>query len=754
MSDEETRGDNGAETRGDNGTDKAQETEGTPVPEAAQRPQAAQRTGAGGGAREITVPSTEEDFAAPRVLGGRYEVGELIGRGGMAEVHLGHDLRLGRAVAIKILRNDLARDTSFLARFRREAQAAAGLNHPAIVAVYDSGEQEVRESGGAPLQVPYIVMERVEGRTLREVLNDERVLDPDEAARITGSVLAGLDYAHEKGIVHRDIKPANVMVSRGGAVKVMDFGIARALADTAATMTQTQSVLGTARYLSPEQAQGNPVDARSDLYSTGCLLYELLSGRTPFQGDPVSLVYQHLGEPPKPPSTYQSDLPEAFDAIALHALAKTPQARYQSAAQFRDDLMAARAGRPISGRAAATLAQARGIATGGAAGMAAGGLAGGAAGAVAGRHHSAAATEAIPTRPGAGGTGAGAGGSRAGGPGSSSRGGGAAATGDGARSAGASGQFFSGADDEQTDEIPVREERHTGGYWMLGALGLLALAAVAFVVFQVLSPGADEEVAQVQVPYLVTMTQGLAETSLADSGLVARVEQEKSTKPEGEVIEQDPSANVQVDAGSEVTIVVSSGPDAIVIPDVEGFSENEARTRLEGESLMAAAVTEEVNDADFAQGEVVATDPAIGQSINPDTEVTLILASGKVDVPNVVGEEQSDAVLQLRESNLDPVTTFKESSESSPGTVLEQSIKGGEEVDYDTRITLTIATSPVPTVTRTQTQTTTITETPSATAPTTPTEPSDEPTTDPPTETDPPTDTDPPADTSTETGAP
>ncbi|MGB5934513.1 MAG: protein kinase, partial [Ornithinimicrobium sp.] len=266
----------------------------------------------------------------------------------MAEVHVGHDLRLGRSVAIKILRNDLARDTSFLARFRREAQSAAGLNHPAIVAVYDSGEQEVKESGGAPMQVPYIVMERVEGRTLREVLNDETVLDPDEAARVTASVLSGLDYAHEKGIVHRDIKPANVMISRGGAVKVMDFGIARALADTAATMTQTQAVLGTARYLSPEQAQGNPVDARSDLYSAGCLLFELLCGRTPFQGDPVALVYQHISDPPKRPSTYQSDVPEPFDAIALHALAKTPQTRYQSASAFRDDLTAARAGRPIS----------------------------------------------------------------------------------------------------------------------------------------------------------------------------------------------------------------------------------------------------------------------------------------------------------------------------------------------------------------------------------------------------------------------
>ncbi len=220
------------------------------------------------------------------------------------------------------------------------------------------------------MQVPYIVMEHVEGRTLRELLNDEKVLDPDEAARITAAVLSALEFSHDRGIVHRDIKPANVMLTRGGAVKVMDFGIARALADTAATMTQTSAVLGTARYLSPEQAQGEAVDARSDLYSAGCLFYELLTGRTPFVGDPVSLVYQHLGEQPKPPSTLQEDLPAEMDAVALHALRKTPQERYQSAAEFRADLNAARSGGPVSETAQATLAAVIGAA--GAAGAASG----------------------------------------------------------------------------------------------------------------------------------------------------------------------------------------------------------------------------------------------------------------------------------------------------------------------------------------------------------------------------------------------
>ncbi|MGN6413704.1 Stk1 family PASTA domain-containing Ser/Thr kinase [Flexivirga sp.] len=294
----------------------------------------------------------------PRILGGRYEVGELIGRGGMAEVHLGHDIRLGRTVAIKILRAELARDSTFLTRFRREAHSAAGLSHHSIVAVYDSGEDTFTETGGADIDIPYIVMEYVDGQTLREILNDEGRLSPDEAARVTMGILSALEYSHDKGIVHRDIKPANVMLTKGGSVKVMDFGIARALADTGATMTSAQAVVGTARYLSPEQAQGETVDARSDLYSAGCVLYELLTGRTPFVGEPVSLVYQHITDPPKPPSTYEASVPDAMNAVTLHSLAKARDDRYQSAAEFRADLQAARTGAPLSEGATAVFSAA------------------------------------------------------------------------------------------------------------------------------------------------------------------------------------------------------------------------------------------------------------------------------------------------------------------------------------------------------------------------------------------------------------
>src|SRR3954447_27064083 len=252
----------------------------------------------------------------------------------MAEVHIGHDTRLGRTVAVKMLRPDYARDPSFQARFRREAHSAASLNHPAIVAVYDTGEDE---HAGNP--VPYIVMEYVEGSTLRDLLASGSKLVPERALEIVDGVLAALAYSHQQGIVHRDIKPANVMLTRAGDVKVMDFGIARAMDDMGATMTQTSAVIGTAQYLSPEQARGEQVDARSDLYSTGCLLFELLTGRPPFVGEsPVSVAYQHVREQAAPPSALDAELPAEVDAIVMKALAKRVEDRYESAAAMRADI--------------------------------------------------------------------------------------------------------------------------------------------------------------------------------------------------------------------------------------------------------------------------------------------------------------------------------------------------------------------------------------------------------------------------------
>jgi serine/threonine-protein kinase len=282
--------------------------------------------------------------AQARLLGGRYQVGELLGYGGMAEVHRGRDLRLGRDVAIKMLRTDLARDNTFQMRFRREAQNAAALNHPAIVAVYDTGEE--RSPTGDVL--PYIVMEFVAGHTLKEVLAAEGRIMPRRALEITADICAALEFSHRHGIIHRDIKPGNVMLTPNGQVKVMDFGIARALASGATTMTQTSAVIGTAQYLSPEQARGEAVDARSDVYAAGCVLFELLCGHPPFVGDsPVAVAYQHVREDPKPPSDSNREVTPDIDAIVLKALAKNPINRYQSAGEMRADVLRAAAGRPV-----------------------------------------------------------------------------------------------------------------------------------------------------------------------------------------------------------------------------------------------------------------------------------------------------------------------------------------------------------------------------------------------------------------------
>jgi eukaryotic-like serine/threonine-protein kinase len=288
------------------------------------------------------------------LLGGRYTVGEMIGTGGMADVYIAQDERLARKVAVKILRSDLAKDPSFVARFRKEAFAAAGLNHPGIVAVYDSGEDPA----------PYIVMELISGHTLRELIHRGERIPLDRALEIGEGILAALEYSHERGIVHRDIKPANIMITDMGDVKVMDFGIARAMDDFGATLTSTWNIVGTAQYLSPEQAMGDTADARSDIYSTGCLLFEVLTGRPPFTGDtPVSIAYQHVsGELPKP-SSIQPTLPGDIDVLLSVALAKKPDDRYQSAGLMLDDLHRVRTGQAVTTKIARTKVSRRTVLT-------------------------------------------------------------------------------------------------------------------------------------------------------------------------------------------------------------------------------------------------------------------------------------------------------------------------------------------------------------------------------------------------------
>ena len=284
------------------------------------------------------------------MLSGRYRVDELVGRGGMATVYRGQDLTLGRTVAIKILKRELAADNAFRTRFRLEAQAASRMSHPAIVRVYDAGEDVEVDGDGSQHPVPFIVMELVQGRLLKDIIAAGPVTVPD-AVRYVDGILEALEYSHRAGVVHRDIKPGNVMVTERGQVKVMDFGIARAVSDSSSTVAETTAIIGTASYFSPEQAKGEPVDARADLYSAGVVLYELLTGRTPFRGDtPVAVAYQHVSEAPVPPSELVGSVPRSLDAVVLRALAKDPFQRFADAASFRETLDATVDGKTPSKR--------------------------------------------------------------------------------------------------------------------------------------------------------------------------------------------------------------------------------------------------------------------------------------------------------------------------------------------------------------------------------------------------------------------
>jgi beta-lactam-binding protein with PASTA domain/predicted Ser/Thr protein kinase len=624
----------------------------------------------------------------PDLLGGRYEVGDLIGRGGMAEVHRGHDTRLGRPVAIKILRTDHARDTTFLQRFRREAQSVAGLNHTSIVAVYDSGEDHVVESGGSPVDVPYIIMEYVHGKTLRTILNERGSLTPAEAARITEGVLDALAYSHRMGIIHRDIKPGNVMVAEDGAVKVMDFGIARAIADSQATMTQTHTVIGTAQYLSPEQAEGHTVDARSDLYSTGCLLFELLTGETPFSGDPVSLTYQHVGKLPPLPSSINPDIPPEMDAVVLHALEKDREVRYQDAAAFRADLQAARLGLPISTSArrslsAADAALAAGLGAG--VGMAAAGLSGAGPG----------ATEVI--RPGQ-------------------------AEPTAYQPTAVSGPY----DDEptsswdQTRRQAPEEERKGAWKWvllviaLLAAVGLLAFAGMRY--FD--SQQGPEPVA---VPGVVGEPLQTARGHLEQAGFdTIEVKRKKDADaPKNEVTAQDPGEGEEVVPSTTITLTVSSGPGTVTVPSLEGLSVDEAQQTLEDADLKLGDTTE-VDDPNHDRGEVVSSDPAEGTDVDPGTTVDLEVASGTVTLPDFVGQPYEQAKAAAAQLGL-KVTSETQPSNEPKDNIIGQD-PGGGQVDVGSEVHFIVsggAPESTSTSTTTSSSTTTTSSSTTTTSPTT-----------------------------------
>jgi eukaryotic-like serine/threonine-protein kinase len=572
-----------------------------------------------------------------RILAGRYEVGELIGRGGMAEVHIGHDTRLGRTVAIKILRSDLARDPSFLARFRREAQAAAALNHPAIVAVYDTGEDTFTDPTGAVSHVPFIVMEYVEGHTVRDILRDGQAVPIEEAIEISTGVLSALEYSHHAGIVHRDIKPANVMLTPTGAVKVMDFGIARAVADSAATMTQTQAVIGTAQYLSPEQARGETVDARSDLYSAGCLLFELLTGRPPFIGDsPVAVAYQHVREIAPAPSSIASDVPEVLDRICAKALAKERDHRYASAAEFRADLEAASRGGHVTAPA-----------------LAAAGLATGATQVMAPQSD---ATQVMS---------------------------GAAAPAWAPTAVEPAGAVTAPEDDE-----PQKSKK-----WLWITLSIVGVLAVAGIIWVLLQGNKPEPAPQVEIPAVAGQAEADATTTLEDlEFVVKRVEENSATVTAGMVTRTDPTEGTSVDEGSTVTLYVSTGPDTASVPDVTGMSQQQARDQLEAAGFAVGNVTQE-NSPDQAADRVTKTDPAAGTAVDAGSEITIVVASGQVDLPDLTGKTQAEAQQILSDLKLSAVIQTEENGDVAAGSVIRQDRAAGP-VPQGATVTLVIAAAP------------------------------------------------------------
>ncbi|MDA2811377.1 Stk1 family PASTA domain-containing Ser/Thr kinase [Nocardiopsis sp. RSe5-2] len=564
-------------------------------------------------------------MSQPRLFGGRYELDALIGRGGMAEVHRARDLRLDRLVAVKTLRADLARDHTFQERFRREAQSAASLNHPSIIAVYDTGEDMV---DGVPL--PFIVMEYVDGRTLKEILDDGRKLLPERCAEITGGILRALEYSHRNGIVHRDIKPANVMLTKQAEVKVMDFGIARAMNDNQATMTQASQVIGTAQYLSPEQARGERVDARSDIYSTGCVLYELLTGGPPFTGDsPVSIAYQHVREDPVPPADVDPEIPEWLDAVVLRSMAKDRDERYQSAEEMRQDLE-----RGLQGMQPAPSTMAMGAAG---------------------------STTALP-------------------PVDEDRG-----------------------YDRYDDDYDRRDGK--GGkaaLWTVLVLALIAAAAlVGFLLF--MNNGNDgggggDTPDTISVPDVSGSSFDDAEQTLRDEGFTGDISQEAEPSEdfdEDQVTRTDPEAGEDVAADDAITVYVSSGPEAVQVPNLEGMAEDTARQTLQDNGLSVGQVSREESDQ-YEEGVVIRSSPGSGEDAAPGSAVDLVVSegSGQVQVPDLSGRTQQEAAQLLSDEGLNSSFQQADSDEAEPGRVIAQDPAAGEEVAPGTLVTVTIAREP------------------------------------------------------------
>ena len=544
----------------------------------------------------------------PPTFGGRYLLIERIGTGGMAEVYRGRDELLGREVAIKVLSDRFSRDRSFVERFRREAQAAANLNHHNIVSLYDYG---------ADHGTYFIVMEYIEGRTLGEVIAAEGPLMPERAAEIAADVARALDRAHAAALVHRDIKPGNIMITNTGETKVTDFGIARAVGtDSDATMTQAGMVIGTASYLSPEQAQGNPVDARSDIYSLGCVLFEMLTGRAVFSGDtPLAIAYKHVREQPSTPSSANPEVPRGLDSITMKALAKNPDNRYSSASEMDEDLQRFLSGQKVH----ATPLM---------------------------------ATEAMAQPTGT--------------------------------------QVMTAADEE--------EDRSRRGLWYF-LLTLLILALLVGGYFLLRGDTAT-------VPDVVGEREKAATEILEEAGFVVEVDRRANNRTKGEVFRTDPEAGEETDEGGTVTILVSTGPAIVQVPDLTGLTRDEAEDALEEEGLELGDVNREPSE-EVEEGQVVSQTVAPDTDVETGTAVGITLSSGPEPpiVPSVIGFTQDAAVAAIEAEGL--VADVDEQPNDAPeGNVFAQDPEGGTEgLEPGDVVVIAVSTGPeerpMPTVTGT-----------------------------------------------------
>jgi serine/threonine-protein kinase len=563
------------------------------------------------------------DSLIDTLFDGRYRIQRKLGAGGMADVYLAEDQELGRRVAIKILNGRHANDDQFIERFRREAKNAAALNHPNIVSIYDRGEAE---------DTYYIAMEYLDGRTLKELIVGRGAAPINVAIEYARQILSALRFAHRHGIVHRDIKPHNVLVDSEGRVKVTDFGIARA---GTSQMTETGSIVGTAQYLSPEQARGGEVDPRSDLYSLGIVLYELLTGKTPFEGEtPVEIAMKHLSTAPKPPSSLRPDVPRELDMVVLRALAKNPDDRYQSADEMEADLERVSRG---AGVAAATVDTATQVLR-----RPAPVPAESATAATMIAPLASAGTRAVPPPP---------------------------------------------VVEEEEYEEPGGPDRPLWP-WLVAIAFVVAAAIAGFFVWHELSGSAK----QVPVGLYLNEKQAAAERQITAAHLVPKVQPQSNERaPKGIVFKQDPKPGSKVDKGGTVTIWVSTGPPKVTVPDVKGDSWTQAQQILKNKGLEPRKFSVPGDTKD----QVTATAPAAGKSVPKGSTVRVNVMSGPAlaQVPSVVGLSISDATAKLNAAGFDANPRIVEST-APQGQVISQNPTPGSSEPKGSSVTLQVSNGP------------------------------------------------------------